>query len=81
MSHMFHNCTNLSTLPNISKWNTSKVNNMSHIFYNCWSLSSLPDISIWNISNVKNMSCMFWNCQDYHHYLIYQNGIYQMLII
>ena len=31
-------------LPDISKWNTSKVANMSYMFHGCKSLISLPDI-------------------------------------
>ena len=48
MSEIFYNCLLLSSLPDISKWNTNNVNYMSCIFYNCSSLSSLPDISKWN---------------------------------
>ena len=44
------------SLPDISKWNTSKVTNMSDMFYKCSSLLSLPDISKWNTSNVTNMN-------------------------
>ena len=42
---MFSECSLLSLLPDISKWNTSNVNNMSGMFYECSSLSLLPDIS------------------------------------
>ena len=45
MSEMFYNCSNLSSLPNISNWNTSNVIDMRCMFYKCSSLSSLPDIS------------------------------------
>jgi len=45
MSYMFYECNALSSLPDISKWNTSKVTNISYMFYGCNSLSSLPDIS------------------------------------
>ena len=48
MSYMFSCCSNLSTLPDISKWNTNNVTNMRHMFYYCSNLSSLPDISKWN---------------------------------
>ena len=52
LSCMFFGCTSLSSLPNISKWNTNKVKNMREIFYNCSSLLNLPDISKWNTNNV-----------------------------
>ena len=62
MSGMFYDCSSLSSLPDISKWNTNNVTDMSHIFYGCSSLSSLPDISKWNTNNVFNMSFMFCEC-------------------
>ena len=62
MSYMFSGCSSLSSLPNISKWNTNNVTYMNKMFYGCSSLSSLPDISKWNINNVKYMSNMFSQC-------------------
>ena len=38
MSYMFSNCISLSSLPDISIWNTNNVKNMSRIFCNCISL-------------------------------------------
>ena len=64
MSFMFYECNSLSSLPDISKWNTSNVNNMSYMFSECKSLSSLPDISKWNTSNVNDMSFMFSECNS-----------------
>ena len=64
MSGMFNGCSSLSSLPDISKWNTSNVTNMSGMFYGCSSLSSLPDISKWNTSNVTDMRNMFDRCKD-----------------
>ena len=40
MSEMFKGCSSLSSLPDISKWNTTRVKNMIAIFYECSSLSS-----------------------------------------
>ena len=51
MSYMFSYCESLTSLSDISKYNTNKVNNMSYIFCGYISLTSLPDISIWNINN------------------------------
>ena len=62
MSDIFNECQLLFSLPDISKWNTSKIYNMSSIFRNCNSFSSLPDISKWDISNVINMGSMFAIC-------------------
>ena len=55
---MFHGCSSLSSLPDISKWNTNNVIDVSCMFYKCLSLSSLPDISKWSI----NMYEMFKEC-------------------
>ena len=62
MSEMFYNCSNLSSLSNISNWNTSNVIDMRCMFYKCSSLSSLPDISNWDTSKVTDMSHMFGEC-------------------
>ena len=64
MSNMFYECSSLSSLPDFSKWNTSKVINMYGMFYKCSSLSSLPDISNWNISEVTDISFMFYECSS-----------------
>ena len=43
MSHMFEKCESLISLPDISKWNTSKVTNMYHMIYgfiNCMNIIS-----------------------------------------
>ena len=77
---MFNECRSLSSIPDISKWNTNNVININYMFTECLSLSSIPDISKWNINNVINMSNMFYKC-SYHHYLIFQNGILIMLLI
>ena len=59
---MFRACKSLKSLPDISKWNTSNVNNMNEMFYQCNSLISLPDISKWNTSNVKDILYESFNC-------------------
>ena len=41
MSFMFYGCKSLSSLSDISKWNTNNVTNMSNMFDGCLSLSSL----------------------------------------
>ena len=45
MSNLFNNCSSLTSLPDISKWNTIKVIDMNNMFNDCRSLISLPDIS------------------------------------
>ena len=64
LSCMFYGCTSLSSLPDISKWNTNKVTNMSYMFAECSSLLSIPDISKLNTNNVTEMSYMFLGCSS-----------------
>ena len=45
MSCMFDDCEKLTSLPDISNWDTSNVTDMSKMFHSCKSLVSLPDIS------------------------------------
>ena len=35
MSYMFDGCSNLTNLPDISKWNTNNVKDMSYMFQSC----------------------------------------------
>ena len=64
MNCIFHHCKSLSSLPDISKWNTNKITNMSDMFNGCKSLLSLPDISKWDTINVTNMSYLFSGCSS-----------------
>ena len=64
ISRMCYNCLLLSSLPDISKWNTDNVIDMNSIFYNCSSLTSLPDISKWNTDNVTDMKNTFYFCSS-----------------
>ena len=59
---MFNHCYSLSSLPDISKWNTINVKDMSLMFSYCSSLTLIPDISKWNTKNLKDTTVMFQNC-------------------
>ena len=61
MSYMFRYCNSLTSIGDISKWNTSNVTNMSHMFEYCSELTQL-DLSNWNTSNVTDMNNMFYYC-------------------
>ena len=61
-SMMFRGCTNLTHIPDISIWNTSKVDNCSMMFEGCISLDILPDLGKWDCSNIENIDNMFYNC-------------------
>ena len=64
MCDMFYECSSLSNLPDISKWNTNNVNDMSCMFYQCSSLSNLQDFSKWYTNNDTDMSSMFYKCSS-----------------
>ena len=62
-SEMFKGCVSLSALPDIGKWDTSKVTNMSGLFWECWTLIHIShNIANWNVTNVKDISGMFVGC-------------------
>ena len=46
MSCMFHGCSSLTSLPNISNWDTKNVTNMSLMFCHCSKLSVKPNLKI-----------------------------------
>ena len=43
MSGMFASCLSLTTLPDISKWNTNNVTNMNSMFISCKESLNIPD--------------------------------------
>ena len=62
MRGLFCDCSSLSILPDISKWDTNNVINMSLMFCNCNNLLSLPDLAEWNTNKVDDIKSMFTNC-------------------
>ena len=62
MAYIFNECNSLSTLSELSKWDTSNVINMSYLFFRCKQLEFLPDISSWNTEKVRDMTGMFAEC-------------------
>ena len=58
---MFYDCSSLSTLSDISKWDIKNVNNMSYMFYNCHSLSPIKYISKWKNKNNISMDNIYNN--------------------
>jgi len=64
ISFMFHKCSSLISLPELSKLNTNDVIKMNSIFSHCSSLLKLPDISNWNTQNVSDMNLLFYHCSS-----------------
>ena len=54
MGCIFQECSSLSLLPDISKWNTNNITDMSDMFRECSSLSSVFDFS--KIYETKSLS-------------------------
>jgi len=42
MNYLFKNCYSLTSLPDISKWDISKVKEMEDIFKGCFELLVIP---------------------------------------
>ena len=57
MNEMFHNCSNLTTMP---LFNTTKVTSMEKMFYQC---SSLINVKI-NMGLVSSTYSMFYQCSN-----------------
>jgi len=52
MNHLFEGCLSLISIPNISKWNISKVTDKSNIFDKCFNALVIP--SFFNEINFHN---------------------------
>ena len=61
---MFFNCSSLTKLPEISKWEIKNISNIESMFSSCSSIIFLPDISIWNIGKIKSLKNMFSSCSS-----------------
>ena len=82
MSNMFYYCSNLISVPDISKIDTSFVYYMHSVFSHCSSLSQIDNnISKWNISNVEDISYLFYSCSSLKSLPDISGGIFQKFII
>ena len=64
ISHIFENCKQLISLPNISKIDTNNITNMGSMFKYCSNIKQFPDLSKWNTKNVTDMSFLFAKCSS-----------------
>ena len=55
---------NISSSPDLSKWDTSKVTNMNGMFGQCDSFNG--NISAWDVSNVENMYDTFYGASSFN---------------
>ena len=84
MFKMFCNCLSLSSLPDISKWNTDNVNDMNGMLDNCILLLNISNLSIlWKVGddyffdNYFNYDDLF-NVKDFN-ILKFQKKILKLL--
>ena len=59
---MFEDCVSLSNFPDVSKWDTRKINYMGNLVKGCSSLPSIGDISKWNCLNLVLESDIYRGC-------------------
>lgn len=64
MSYMFRN-SGITTIPNMSQWETSQVTDMQGMFRDS-GISSVPNMSQWDTSNVKNMYGVFQGASSFN---------------
>ena len=60
MEGLFQGCSALISLPDLSKWNISKVKNMNNLFNGCIRLKI--NISLWDLSKVEKKENVFKEC-------------------
>ena len=62
MEATFQSCKKLTTMGDVSGWDTSKVTNMREMFCQCNLITSV-DVTNWKTGNVTNMNGIFSNCE------------------
>ena len=59
---MFYDCTWMSNLNGLAKWNVSKGKHFKDMFSGCSSLSDITALQNWNVSSGINFGSMFHDC-------------------
>ena len=59
---MFEDCISLSIFPDVSQWDTRKINYMGNLVKGCSSLPSIGDLSKWNCLNLVLESDIYRGC-------------------
>ena len=59
---MFNNCNSLTTIGNVSNWNTSNCTAMNSMFRYCRALKEIPPIQTWDLSKVTTLDSIFSEC-------------------
>lgn len=67
LDYAFAGCTLLSRIPNIERWDVSKVTSMRSMFGGATTFNQ--DLGAWNVSKVENMESMFSGAEAFNGYL------------
>ena len=88
MEYVFDDCHNMTSIGDISNWDTGNVITISRMFSNAQKLTSL-DLSKWDTSLIYNMYEAFYNCSslksldisnwDFGLVVVAEDAIFQML--
>lgn len=62
ISYWFYDCSSLSGIDGLEKWDTSNTNSMSSAFKNCSSLQEIEGLENWNTQSVMLLDQMFAGC-------------------
>lgn len=62
-SDMFWNCTALTKISNLTKWDKGQITSVEYMFGNCPYLVSIDDLSNLDVSKCTSLRLMFFKCQ------------------
>ena len=86
-AYMFKNCSKLTKILGIEKFNVKNSNTLTEMFYNCSELTSL-DLSQWDLNNIESINGAFYGCKkltdlklpiNLKDYINYSTSIFQGL--
>ena len=72
MSYLFNGCSNISTIPNITLWQTANVTNIAGMFSGCSQFNQ--NISAMNIGMVTSFAGLFYGCSSFNQPLTWNTA-------
>ena len=78
MGGIFANCSSLTDLSPLKKWDVSSVTEMDETFEGCVLLEDLSPLADWDISNVVRVEDMFNGCISLNYLTHWQIGTFPM---
>ncbi len=67
LSSMFRDCSSITTIPSLNKWDVTYVTDMSSMF--SYATSFNAPLNTWDVRNVTNMSGMFNGATSFNQYI------------